>query len=475
MSRLSQIESFIKPCVDVISTFVHTQITVVDEELNRICGTNFYKEVPEKFRKKSSVFFQKVLISGYPKLVTQVREDPYCEECKGREICTIHAELGYPIDYQGEIIGVIGIAATETEEANYLIENQERLIEFMKYLGILIANQLESVEQTEKLEQQLSEVSQATARYHIMGSSPKMKEMIKMGYTVANSDSTVLLTGESGTGKEEFAKFLHANSKRNKGPMIAVNCGAIPDNLIESELFGYEGGSFTGAKKGGAIGKFELADKGTLFLDEVGELPLMAQTKLLRVLQERKIERIGGTKEIPVNIRIVAATNKNLREMVKNRAFREDLYYRLSVIPMEIPPLRERGEDIKELAYYFLRDYNKILHKNIHGFDRQAEEVLNTYEWPGNVRELKNVVEFLVNMVQGDLITVGDLPQYMVWAESITERKGKTLNQMLQNYEKSILESYMKDTKSREEKMEAAKKLGISQATLYRKLSQYDL
>ena len=296
-----------------------------------------------------------------------------------------------------------------------------------------------------------------------------------MGYTVANSDSTVLLTGESGTGKEEFAKFLHANSKRNKGPMIAVNCGAIPDNLIESELFGYEGGSFTGAKKGGAIGKFELADKGTLFLDEVGELPLMAQTKLLRVLQERKIERIGGTKEIPVNIRIVAATNKNLREMVKNRAFREDLYYRLSVIPMEIPPLRERGEDIKELAYYFLRDYNKILHKNIHGFDRQAEEVLNTYEWPGNVRELKNVVEFLVNMVQGDLITVGDLPQYMVWAESITERKGKTLNQMLQNYEKSILESYMKDTKSREEKMEAAKKLGISQATLYRKLSQYDL
>ena len=475
MSRLSQIESFIKPCVDVISTFVHTQITVVDEELNRICGTNFYKEVPEKFRRKSSVFFQKVLISGYPKLVTQVREDPYCEECKSREICTIHAELGYPIDYQGEIIGVIGIAATETEEANYLIENQERLIEFMKYLGILIANQLESVEQTEKLEQQLSEVSQATARYHIMGSSPKMKEMIKMGYTVANSDSTVLLTGESGTGKEEFAKFLHANSQRNKGPMIAVNCGAIPGNLIESELFGYEGGSFTGAKKGGAIGKFELADKGTLFLDEVGELPLMAQTKLLRALQERKIERVGGTKEIPVNIRIVAATNKNLREMVKKGMFREDLYYRLSVIPMEIPPLRERGKDIKELAYYFLRDYNKILHKNIHGFDYQAEMTLETYEWPGNVRELKNVVEFLVNMVQGDLITVGDLPQYMLRREMFVEQRGKTLNQMLQNYEKSILESYIKDTKNREEKMEAAKKLGISQATLYRKLSQYDL
>ena len=475
MSRLSQIESFIKPCVDVISTFVHTQITVVDEELNRICGTNFYKEVPEKFRRKSSVFFQKVLISGYPKLVTQAREDPYCEECKSREICTIHAELGYPIDYQGEIIGVIGIAATETEEANYLIENQERLIEFMKYLGILIANQLESVEQTEKLEQQLSEVSQATARYHIMGSSPKMKEMIKMGYTVANSDSTVLLTGESGTGKEEFAKFLHANSQRNKGPMIAVNCGAIPGNLIESELFGYEGGSFTGAKKGGAIGQFELADKGTLFLDEVGELPLMAQTKLLRALQERKIERVGGTKEIPVNIRIVAATNKNLREMVKKGMFREDLYYRLSVIPMEIPPLRERGKDIKELAYYFLRDYNKILHKNIHGFDYQAEMTLETYEWPGNVRELKNVVEFLVNMVQGDLITVGDLPQYMVRREMFVEQRGKTLNQMLQNYEKSILESYIKDTKSREEKMEAAKKLGISQATLYRKLSQYDL
>ena len=257
--------------------------------------------------------------------------------------------------------------------------------------------------------------------------------------------------------------------------MIAVNCGAIPGNLIESELFGYEGGSFTGAKKGGAIGKFELADKGMLFLDEVGELPLMAQTKLLRALQERKIERVGGTKEIPVNIRIVAATNKNLREMVKKGMFREDLYYRLSVIPMEIPPLRERGKDIKELAYYFLRDYNKILHKNIHGFDYQAEMTLETYEWPGNVRELKNVVEFLVNMVQGDLITVGDLPQYMVRREMFVEQRGKTLNQMLQNYEKSILESYIKDTKNREEKMEAAKKLGISQATLYRKLSQYDL
>ena len=161
--------------------------------------------------------------------------------------------------------------------------------------------------------------------------------------------------------------------------------------------------------------------------------------------------------------------------MVKKGMFREDLYYRLSVIPMEIPPLRERGKDIKELAYYFLRDYNKILHKNIHGFDYQAEMTLETYEWPGNVRELKNVVEFLVNMVQGDLITVGDLPQYMVRREMFVEQRGKTLNQMLQNYEKSILESYIKDTKNREEKMEAAKKLGISQATLYRKLSQYDL
>ena len=183
---------------------------------------------------------------------------------------------------------------------------------------------------------------------------------------------------------------------------------------------------------------------------------------------------MGGITELSVDTRVIAASNKRLDKEVKKGTFRQDLYYRLNVIPIHIPSLEERRDDIVEMAEYFLDFYSNKYGKEINLTEEIKEFITNT-KWPGNVRELKNVVEFLVNMVQGDLITVGDLPQYMVWAESITERKGKTLNQMLQNYEKSILESYMKDTKSREEKMEAAKKLGISQATLYRKLSQYDL
>ena len=196
-----------------------------------------------------------------------------------------------------------------------------------------------------------------------------------------------MLGGESGTGKELFARAIHAESPFNKGPFIAVNCSAIPESLLESELFGYESGAFTGAKAGGKPGKFELANGGTLFLDEVGEIPLHLQAKLLRVLQERVVERIGSTTARPINVRIVAATNRNLLKMVQNGEFRDDLYYRLNVIPITIPPLRERIEDIPVLLDYLLKRYSKIMKKQITGFTSEACQLLCDYTWPGNERE----------------------------------------------------------------------------------------
>ena len=332
---------------------------------------------------------------------------------------------------------------------------------------------MESLEYADQLKQQLSAVSHQNSPVNIVGTSPKILEQLDLASRVAASDSTVLITGESGTGKDEMAKYLHFNSERRDGPLISVNCGAIPESLVESELFGYEGGSFTGAKKGGAVGKFQLADHGTLFLDEVGELPLPAQTKLLRFLQERTIERVGGRESVPIDVRVIAATNQNLEEMVAAHTFRQDLYYRLNVIPMQMPPLRERENDILLLASYFLNYYNQKLHKKIRGFDDQSEELLRTYSWPGNIRELRNIIEYLVNISPGPLITSVDFPDYL--ATNIEISKRQTLNEMVQNYEKSILASRLKYASTRDDRLAVAKELGISQATLYRKIAQYDL
>lgn len=205
----------------------------------------------------------------------------------------------------------------------------------------------------------------------------------------SRSTSTILITGESGTGKELFARSIHNHSDRVDNPFVTVNCAAIPDNLLESELFGYEEGSFTGAKKGGKLGKFELADKGTIFLDEIGDMSLHLQAKLLRVLQERELDKIGGKSNIFIDVRIIAATNKNLETMVKNGSFREDLYYRLNVIPIKLPSLRERRGDIPLLINYMIDEYSHKLEKEILGIDENAKQLLINYSWPGNIESYK--------------------------------------------------------------------------------------
>lgn len=275
-----------------------------------------------------------------------------------------------------------------------------------------LKQQLEQVQGlSQHYEHQLRTMRMQYTNTDMVLNSPKMKELLDTATRLARVDSTVLIVGESGTGKELFAEVIHNNSQRSNGPFLKVNCGAIPDNLLESELFGYEAGAFTGAKKGGKPGYFEVSDGGTIFLDEISELPYNLQVKLLRFLQGKEITRIGGTDPFQVDVRVLAATNRNILQMVNEHKFRADLYYRLNVVPLNIPPLRERKEDIPGLVYHFLQLFNKKYHMS----KRVNPEVLKVfmkYDWPGNVRELENLMERLVVVTSGDIIEPDDLPSF---------------------------------------------------------------
>jgi DNA-binding NtrC family response regulator len=307
----------------------------------------------------------------------------------------------------------------------------------------------------------------------LIAKSEAMQKIIDMVNRVANSKANILLTGESGVGKDVVANYIHKISNRAEHSFVVINCGAIPENLIESELFGHEKGSYTGADRM-SKGKFELADKGTIFLDEIGELPLHAQVKFLRVLQEKQIYRIGSEKRISVDVRIIAATNKNLSEEVKKGNFREDLYYRLNVVNLEIPPLRDRKDDISVLAEYFLIEFSKEYNKNIKYFEVEALNYLMDYDWRGNVRELKNVIErsVLVANDEEELLMKKHLPKEITGSDlndNISDNREKTLA----DYEKIIIENTLKRYEGN--KTKAAEALGIKRQTLYNKLKDYSL
>ncbi len=304
----------------------------------------------------------------------------------------------------------------------------------------------------------------------LIGQSTLFLSTVRLAKIASGSISNVLLLGESGTGKELFAHAIHNASDRRNNPFLAVNCAAIPRSLIESELFGYADGAFTGAKKGGNPGKFELADGGTLFLDEIGEMPLEFQVVLLRVLQEKSITRIGGGKLIPVDVRIIAATNKKLEEEIKTGNFREDLYYRLNVLSIAIPPLRERPNDIVILTEHFLNKLNQRLNKNISQISQGALDSLVSYHWPGNARELQNILERTINTATGNIILAADLP---VSFHSTAGKKEPATLVPLEHYEKELIASLLNENKGNKTKV--AKILGISRTTLYRKINEYKI
>ena len=306
----------------------------------------------------------------------------------------------------------------------------------------------------------------------IIGKSPRMKELFEMLSMVAPTDATILLLGESGTGKEIVANAIHQNSQRMEMPYVKVSCAALPETLLESELFGHEKGAFTGAmskKKG----RFELADNGTIFLDEIGEMSLLTQTKILRVLQEMEFESVGGTKTIQVDVRIITATNKDLDEEVRKGRFREDLYYRLNVVPITIPPLRERKEDIPILAEHFLRIYREKNRRTITGFEPRVMDAFIRYPWPGNVRELENIVERTVIMCRGDMISIHDLPPTVTGSQQQEGESEFISGPKLKDVEREAIVRTLRHTGGN--RTRTAIVLGITRKTLQNKIKGYGI
>lgn len=353
----------------------------------------------------------------------------------------------------------------------------------------VITGGLMLVRPIERVQKLVNRFSGAHATFYfkdIIGESVGIKEAVRMASLAASSMSTVLLQGESGTGKELFAQAIHNHSPRRRGPFVAVNCGAIPRELIASELFGYEEGAFTGAKRGGRPGKFELASGGTLFLDEIGEMPLEQQVALLRVLQEKKITRLGGDRVIPVDVRVICATNKNLLSEVEKGNFRRDLYYRVNVITINIPPLRERPEDIPIIFKHFLERICREWGRNLMDVDLEVLEYLKRYHWPGNVRELQNVVERMVNMAHGERITVENLPEEIyrplhpencetasfMHVVRIGDEREKRKSVQAERERRIILELL---TKYGGNVSRVARELGLSRNTVYRKMKRYNI
>lgn len=363
-------------------------------------------------------------------------------------------------DIYGNLIGVVCNTRNITE-----LENLKKELEETKKLTKKYSSELQKFRQEQLKCEGLIYKSQA------------MADTLKLASKAANFDSTVLITGESGTGKEVLAKFIHQRSLRKDGPFIKVNCSAIPAELFESELFGYVPGSFTGASSQGKIGMFQLADGGTILLDEVGELDLSVQPKLLRVLQEMEVHPVGAEKTVKIDVRVLVATNVNLAEEVRKGNFREDLFFRLNVLPIKIPPLRERKEDIPEMAEYFLKKLNKK-YKRGTTLTSEVERVLTNYSWPGNVRELENLIEYLFIVNTNEQITIEQLPSWILTEHVIKEYTCETkegaprLDYMLDMYEKNIITVALRKHNTIKE---TAETLGIHPSTLFRKIKKHNI
>lgn len=369
-----------------------------------------------------------------------------------------------PIFKNGEVVAAVGkVMFRDLRELKALAENLNLIENELKYYKTEL-HRLKGAKYTFE---------------NIIGDSGKITTAKQLARQAAASDSTVLIYGESGTGKEIFAHAIHNYSYRHFGPFVRVNCGAIPGTLFESELFGYERGAFTGAQKGGKPGKFELANNGTIFLDEIGEMPLDMQVKLLRVLQEKEIERVGGIKLLPLDVRVIAASNQPLEELVREKKFREDLFYRLNIFRIELPPLRDIPEDIPLIARHLVDELNEALGTAVNGMSDEAMYIFQRYSWPGNIRELRNVLERTVIVNRHGEIRKNHLPLYLLQNElelnedllKFKEEFPGKLEQVMQEAEKALILKALEMTNNN--KRQAAQLLGIHRSALYQKLKKY--
>ncbi len=573
MSMLNSIRLELQHVIEAMHSVTDVDITIVDHDLKRVVGTGLHSEAIGRMAPKNSAF-HKCLETGKQYFINNPRDEGICLACENYENCNELVEVCLPINYNNEIIGVLGLCAFNEKARSNLLANIDGYKRFEDQLTGIIETMLKEKAYGQKLEYMSNEMStlinsinegilildidyrivsknlflkenlnlenelflneiisdntfnqllekafngevgpinfsngnyiiqsnpifvnnskqgyilifsdfnkmkQSVLRSHknrdivtfddIIGESEAVKAVRRQAIQVAKSDASVLVLGDTGTGKEVFARAIHFYSNRSDGVFMALNCGAIPQNLIESELFGYEKGSFTGASQSGKKGYFEVADEGTLFLDEIGELPYNMQVKLLRALEEKEITRVGGHKTIKANPRIISASHRDIAKMTREGSFREDLFYRLNIVPLYIPPLRERGYDVLILAKFFLEKFAKVYNKKIIGFSVEAEKLLLNYSFPGNIRELKNLVEYGVIFAEGNIINSRDIESKMFIK---TPQDVRPLNDLTREFEKELILSKLQllgeDLRS---KKILAKELGISLATLYRKL-----
>ena len=471
--ELGRIKETVQQAAEAITAALDIETEIVDSNLMIIGGTGRYLDKVGSYEEEgdldSPYLYGYLLKTCSHYICLEPANDPLYDP-REREL----AEICCPIVIEGRAAGLIGLVAFTAEQKEKVAEKQETLLAFLKIMAELIASRLLVELHNRSLRQRLNsalDMSAASGSFDsIIGSSSVMARLKQRALQISSSDSTVLITGESGTGKELFARAIHTSSPRNKRPFVSINCGAIPEMLLESELFGYEKGAFTGADRNGKIGKFELADGGTIFLDEIGDMPIHLQVKLLRVLQTRQIDKIGGQSPISIDVRIIAATNQNLEAMITENQFREDLYFRLSVIPLQIPALRERPEDIPLLIDHAFCKFRDKLGKNIKSISHDAYQCLAAYPWPGNVRELENALEYAINMETSQAIQMENLPDKIRKLHTNTD-SAIDFKKQSADYQKQLIIRCLEETGwSVKGKREAAKKLGISESTLYRRL-----
>ncbi|QQE74293.1 sigma 54-interacting transcriptional regulator [Brevibacillus composti] len=492
MTEFSRIRTFIQGYAENIAEVLGLDVTILDEQGIRVSGTGYYQDLVGLPAPEGS-FFRMILQTGQPGIIYDMKKnEAECRSCKFLQQCRELATIGFPVHKREKTVGVIGLIGFSPEQKEKMVQHAEKLMTFLDHTSALIVHKLLELEEEGRLgchlqEEVPPESGEAIYFAQLIGAETGLREVIQKANKVKNSISTVLIRGESGTGKELLARAIHCEGGRARHPFIAVNCAAIPEGLLESELFGYEGGAFTGSRREGKPGKFELAHSGTIFLDEVGDIPLSLQPKLLRVLQERTVDRVGGVKPVPVDVRVIAATHRDLEGMVREGLFREDLYYRLNVIPIRLQPLRERREDISLYIGHFLHKYGTLLQKGRLELEPPLMELLGRYDWPGNIRQLENAIEYMVNMAEDAVIGIGDVPEYL---EPLAARAGTTaisrperdemlaagsLEERIARYEKGVLERYLQSPEWGGDKARIADDLQISLSTLYRKLEKHQL
>jgi Nif-specific regulatory protein len=420
----------------------------------------------------------KVLDRGEPAVVPRIGDEPLFLDRTASRANLDRSKIAFlcvPITHRGEVIGTLSVDRVYGAEISF--EDDLRLLMIVAMMiGQAVRQRREQMEEVESLKRETHRLAAqqraARATASLVGNSGPMKAVVEMVHQVASSEATVLIRGESGTGKELIAQAIHAESARKEGPFIAVNCGSIPENLVESELFGHVRGAFTGAAMN-RVGRFEAANGGTLFLDEIGELSLASQVKLLRALQTRHIDRVGENRSRPIDVRVVAATNADLEKMIQEGRFREDLYYRLNVFPIYSPPLRDRKADITLLADYFLERHAKENGRDVKRISTPAIELMTSYHWPGNVRELENCIARAVLLAQDGVVREHHLPPTLQTGKSSGTTKSGSLHDVMMAYEREILIEAMKNANGNQS--QAARALGTTARILGYRLRRHGL